>query len=44
MNTDLAFKKFTQQIVKIKNLNILEEKLLKIIEKELNNSTFAHKT
>lgn len=35
MNTDLAFKKFTQQIEKIKNLNILEQKLLKIIEKEL---------
>lgn len=35
MNTDLAFKKFTQHIVKIKNLNILEQKLLKIIEKEL---------
>ena len=35
MNIDLAFKKFTQQIVKIKNLNILEQKLVKIIEKEL---------
>ena len=35
MNTNSPFKKFTQQIEKIKDLNILEEKLLKIIEKEL---------